>query len=359
MGQLARLIFGLSEREVLLSHRGFIGKNSQEFQEDRWRLEAVGRAFLSGYHAALDEGRDERSLLERLQSLRPSLRGFAYEGAAMGLTILGALRRPWHGGRWVRSFVDGPAAPYTYLAHVGAGWALARLPRLLHRGVYSALDPLLGWLAFDGWGFHQAYFAPEATVRRGERPSSLPNARSSAYPRRAFDQGVGRALWFVAAARPAAVVEAIDSLSEAGASDRGGDLWSGVGLACAYAGGASDDELAWLVARSGEHHAAMAQGVAFAAKARLAADGTTRWLDAATRVVCGVDAVTAADLTDEALVDLAIEDRFDPALEEPAFERWRLRIQQSLQPSLRPGLQRSRSVSSPPLVAPSSSANAA
>ena len=61
------------------------------------------------------------------------------------------------GTRSARSFLAGPGAAHTYMVHVGAGWALAQLRRRVDRAL-ARLDPLLGWLAVDGYGFHQGYF---------------------------------------------------------------------------------------------------------------------------------------------------------------------------------------------------------
>ena len=43
------------------------------------------------------------------------------------------------------------------MMHVGLGWALARLRRSV-TPYLAQLDPLLGWLAVDGYGFHEGYF---------------------------------------------------------------------------------------------------------------------------------------------------------------------------------------------------------
>ena len=59
----------------------------------RRRLDQVGKTFLGGYHTALEQGKPERVAAE-LEGIEPELRGFAYEGAAMGLTLLDSLT-PW------------------------------------------------------------------------------------------------------------------------------------------------------------------------------------------------------------------------------------------------------------------------
>ena len=113
------------------------------------------------------------------------------------------------------------------MMHVGLGWALARLRRSV-TPYLARLDPLLGWLVVDGYGFHEGYFDWPRYIERRAIPSRL-----NGYERRVFDQGLGRSLWFVKGADVAAVASAIDTFPSA----RRDDLWSGVGLACAYAGG--------------------------------------------------------------------------------------------------------------------------
>jgi hypothetical protein len=49
-------------------------------------LERIGRTFLEGYHASLEEDEPGR-LVDRLDGVEPEFRGFAFEGAAMGLAL--------------------------------------------------------------------------------------------------------------------------------------------------------------------------------------------------------------------------------------------------------------------------------
>ena len=280
-------------------------------REIRERLERVGGAFVSGYHQALAEDRPAElgARLAAAEPAEPEYRGFVFEGAAMALTLLDFLL-PWNGGR-LRRFLDGPGAPHTYLVHVGAGWALARAP-LRVRTLVRRLDPLLGWLALDGYGFHQGFFHwPEAVT--GQRvPRSL-----SGYARRGFDQGLGRSLWFVCGAD----VERIPRTIGGFPAERQADLWSGVGLACAYAGGRDRAAILRLRQGAGAHAPALAQGAAFAAKARQRAGNLTLATEGACEVLCGMGPEAAAAITDEAALGLPA----DGAV--PAFEVWRQRIQ--------------------------------
>jgi hypothetical protein len=311
LGKIARRrvrkrLFGLSLDEASFARRGFHAGEPGA----RVRLEQIGYTFLTGYHVALGED-DPRALGVRLDAIESDLRGFGFEGAAMALALLDTLT-PWNSSRWHR-FVSGPAAPHVYMAHVGFGWALARLHRLhptIERPL-ARLDPLLRWLALDGYGFHEGYFYWRRYVHGLEVPRGL-----SGYALNAFDQGLGRSLWFVEGAGVTQIPATIATFP----SSRHADLWSGVGLACAYAGGVDSASIHALGAAARPYESHLAQGVAFAAKARLRAGNPVAHTELACRVLCGLSAEEAAGVTDAALEQLP------PDGEVPAYEVWRRRI---------------------------------
>ena len=150
VGKARRRVFGLSPAEASFTRRGFVTGET----EARRRLEQIGVTFLSGYHAALEET-ELTALVRRLAAVNAESRGFAFEGAAMGLALLDCLT-PWRKDRW-RAFTERFAEPHVYMMHVGLGWALARLRRCVTPH-FARLDPLLRWLVVDGYGFHEGYF---------------------------------------------------------------------------------------------------------------------------------------------------------------------------------------------------------
>jgi hypothetical protein len=311
MGSLTSRLLRIPVEETLVSRRGFQVQDAAVGA----RLETIGQTFLRGYHAALrDPG--GAALARSLHTVDTELRGFAFEGAAMALTLLDHLM-PTNRGRFHR-FLHGEGAPHSYMLHVGAGWAMARLPWLRWRvnSFISTLDPLARWLALDGYGFHQGYFYWPRSVRRQEVPRGV-----AGYARRAFDQGLGRSLWFVEGADAPRIAAAIAAFPPA----RQPDLWSGVGLACAYAGGRDQAHIELLREAAGRYLAQIAQGAAFAAKARAQAGNPAPHTELACGVLCGVSAEAAAGVTDTALLRLPPDDV------EPAYEIWRLRIQKSFQ----------------------------
>jgi len=300
-------VLGLSDGEASFERRRFRSAS----QPARARLERIGQTFLTGYRQALLHPDAER-LGRSLEGVEPEDRGFAFEGAAMALGLLDLLT-PWGSGRLHR-FLQGPGRAHVYLVHVGAGWALARVP--FRRGALLArLDPLLRWLAFDGVGFHEGYFHHRRALERQTRPRWL-----SGYALRAFDQGLGRSLWFVEGAHVPAVAAALARF----APERRADLWSGVGLASAYAGGAEECGLAPLRDAAGAHLAEAAQGAAFAAEARRRAGIPAEHTDRVCRLLCGRSAEEAAAVTEEALAGLPREGAVPP------YETWRQRIQARL-----------------------------
>jgi len=262
LGQARRRFLGLSSTEASFARRGFIARE----EKARQRLEQIGVTFLSGYHAALEESEFE-SLARRLAAINAELRGFAFEGAAMGLALLDCFT-PWRKDRW-HTFTERFAEPHIYMMHVGLGWALARLRRSV-TPYLAQLEPLLGWLAIDGYGFHEGYFSWPRYIERRAIPDRLVG-----YERRVFDQGLGRSIWFVKGADVAAIASAINAFPSA----RRNDLWSGAGLACAYAGGCGWSTVESLRTTAGGHLPALAQGVAFARseERRVGKECRSRW----------------------------------------------------------------------------------
>lgn len=305
VGRWRRKLFAISSEETRPERRGF----AVDDPAMGVRLARVGETFLAGYHAAMEESAAE-PLGRRLDATIPvGWRGFAFEGAAFGLAILDVLT-PWSRSRF-DAFVAGPGARHVYLAYVGLGWTFARLPRRI-APVVDGIDPHYRWLTLDGYGFHQGFFAWPQAVTEQRVPRRL-----SGYPRRGFDQGLGRSLWFVRGGVPEAIAEAIGAFPV----ERRADLWSGVGLAATYAGGVPEAVLARLLELAAGFRDHLAQGAAFAAEARMLADDPTPELELACRTIWGRPAAELAEMTRELGRDLPAG-----SWAEPAYEAWRMRI---------------------------------
>lgn len=306
-GSVRTALFGIAADEAQFAARGFAPAEPRTQQS----LEAIGRSFIAGYNLTLATGRGD-AVMRALSDHPHTLRGFVVEGAAMALALLD-LVTPWPQRRFA-AFVDGPAQPYVYLAYVGAGWALARVSWRFRRRL-GPLDPLLSWLMADGYGFHEGYFHPRRTFERLQRPNGL-----KGYERRAFDQGVGRALWFAKGASIARVREAVQAFP----GDRQPDIWSGLGLAAVYAGGAGPEALPELVDAAGRWRDHLGQGAAFAAAAHLKAGSIPRASDIACGILAGVDGQRAAEIT------LRAQPRADRDASGAHYESWRAAIRTAL-----------------------------
>ncbi|HEY6248713.1 MAG TPA: DUF1702 family protein [Candidatus Angelobacter sp.] len=307
MSRILHRLLRIDSGETEFERRGFICSKASV----RKRLQHVGRTFLQGYHAALQKN-DEEELVQRLHQIETDYQGFAFEGAAMALALLDGLS-PWNRKRFSR-FAAGPGKLHIYMLHVGAGWALARLPWLRRRIEFAVREfhPLLRWLVIDGYGFHEGYFHWQSDLRRKI-------GRLSENARHVFYQGLGRSLWFVNGADARLIAQTIASF----ASQFRGDAWSGIGLGCAYAGGMNRSELEELRWRAAAYGPALAQGAAFAAKARTLAGIPADHTELACTALCGISTEAASTLCDEALHQLN-------SLHPCPYRQWQALLQQTL-----------------------------
>jgi hypothetical protein len=293
-----RRLLLLSRDEASFETRGFAASDPSR----RLALEEAGRAFIDGYNIALSAMR-VANIVEHVGGVSAANRGFTVEGAAMGAAIVDAVQRRGH---LLTELLETFERNFTYLLHVGAGWSFAYLP-WRRRRIMKLLDPIHSWLAFDGLGFRDTYFHA-ARILAGWR------RRGSGYALRAYDQGVGRALWFVAAGstiKAAGLIAGFPALRQS-------DLWSGLGLAMAYAGPVSAGEIKNAYRCAGVHKFSFAQGVAFACEARVLASFVPSHTDVAAHAVSGADARLLAQLARDTRASLP-----GPERDVPQYELWR------------------------------------
>lgn len=313
-GSLRRLVLAPSLSEVTFGERGFPAPATPRTEA----LEAIPQAVVCGFEWGIDSG-DLWDVERRLNMVEPELRGFAYEGVTMAYTIRDAI----HGHR-TRDLLLGPGKQHLFLAYIGIGFAMARLPRRLWRRMLPDLTglpyhPTMSWLAVDGYGFDLAYFHAGRWVDRQDVPAPYPWQGSPEYFPRAVDQGIGRALWFIHGAQPEAVAAAIARF----ARNRQADLWSGVGLAATFAGGTTAAGFATLREVADAYRPELALGTVFAVKGRTYAG----FAPPHTETACGVlaemsldDAVALSDRTESSSRGA------DDLRSAPPYELWRQRI---------------------------------
>ncbi len=267
-------LFGLGDKDMLAVTRHF----ADAAPHVRARLDGVCDAFRAGYNAALAaDGVDD--LLPTLDRVDADRRGWAYEGAGMGIGIR-VLTTP--NSRLYAEYLD-KGDPHHYLIQVGAGWAFGKVP-VRHAALWGQAGNVFHWLAWDGLGFHDAIFHTDRTlVKQAGRPAG-PTHEGATY-----DHGVGRALWFVECAEPARLAKRIATFP----TERRADLWGGVGLAANYACGVEDDVLAAVLEAAGPHAAEVGVGATLAVVARHRADNMTDGAARACRALTGMSAADA------------------------------------------------------------------
>ena len=312
-GFLRRLLFGLSLERLDYLWTLFPGEET----EARQQLRRITYSFVQGYNTALELGHSE-VMVSTVYAIDDDLRGFAYEGIGMAMTLIDYFT-PWNRHR-LQNLLSRSGDSYSDLVHVGAGFAMAVLPG----GVDVFLDqmnPMQRWLAIDGLGCYHGMFLWQRSVQQHSVPKYL-----TGYARRAFDQGLGRSIWFSLSADIAAISHAIDAFPTV----RQPDLWSGIGLACTYAGGSDAAAIESLRTVAGSYTSNLAQGAAIAARMRYRAGNTADHNCLACSILCGMSAEAAAQLADRTFLTLPAKQQEPVNSSEPIYEVWRQRTQSQL-----------------------------
>ena len=314
-GALRRLVLAPSLHDVSFAGRGFPVNPTDATR----RMEAVPKAVILGFEWGIDGGTLD-DLVDRLDSVDPELRGFAYEGATMALTI-----KDTTPGERTKALLDGAGQQHLLLSYIGIGFAMARLPRPLWKKILPDLQPSLfhptmSWLCVDGYGFDLAYFHTTKWVDEQREPEPYPWLGHPGYFNRAVDQGIGRALWFMHGGVPDAVVDAVGRFAER----RQGDLWSGVGLAATFAGGCEPEGLTKLRGLAAQHDTQLGLGSVFAATARVAAQFVPEHSAQALHALTGLT-------PDEAvMLSATTHPEPDEKRDVPHYEAWRAEIRAAL-----------------------------
>ncbi|MEO1296505.1 MAG: DUF1702 family protein [Cyanobacteria bacterium J06636_16] len=312
-GFLRRFIFGLSLERLDYLWTLFPGEESSA----RKQLRQVTYSFVQEYNTALEVG-PSSVLNSTLKAMDPDMQGFACEGIGMALTVID-YTTPWNRYR-LQDFAEGAGKAHSDLVHVGAGFAMAILP-----GGMSAflpkMNPMQRWLSLDGLGCYHGMFNWQSSVERSRIPPYI-----TGYAARAFDQGLGRSIWFGHSADIDAIVDTVKSFE----TKRQFDLWSGIGVASTYAGGTSADDLEKLLKASGSHHQALSQGAAIAARFRARGGNLNQHTDIACRILCGVSAADAAHIAETTRLELSVDVLEAVDVKQPVYEVWRQKLAANL-----------------------------
>lgn len=313
--------------EVMFTTRGFATTDAP----GRDQLEFSAFQLMLGYEFGVEQGGSRHDdLIIRLESVQRDYRGFAYEGAAMGVAVRDAMS-PAKGARLLESFLkgpdfdSGPASKHVFMCYMGIGFALAELPKMLWKRPipdYRKLAdfPAMRWLVMDGYGFHLAYFNHRKYVEQQHVPSGFPGWDPDPYTTRAIDQGIGRAMWFVYGGHVRRYIDAINKFPES----RQPDLWAAAGVAASYAGGVTEEDYKELLKASGPYRAELAQGAVFAMRGRVVSDTLIEHNELASQVLLGCTAHEANAIGERE--NTVMHDLDDSGA---AYERYRQKIMQN------------------------------
>ncbi len=188
---------------------------------------------------------------------------------------------------------------------VGAGFAVGRLPwgRLLWPAYARRLDPLVAWCLADGYGFYEGLLRSRRYLAgAAPAPSGL-----AAWARKLFDSGLGRSLWWSQAAEPRRIARVIDGFPP----PRQPEMWCGIGVAAACAGGGPDGSLAELWDLAGWHLPDLQSGVPIAAVMRHKGGNPSPVTDRACGLLLGSDTAAASRWLMDTLGEVVKDESID------------------------------------------------
>ena len=210
-------------------------------------IETVVSTFQKGRSLSEQElGLDE--LISKLNQFESRYRSVAFEGASMGVALQNSMKT------W-RTYAK-TSLKHATQVHIGLGWAIAE-QELDLASTLSQIEPDLQVKVLDGFGYWHGLFRRRLTIRT----QSIPENITSEY-QAGFDQGVGRAIWYISKGEVQKVVNIIDHFSE----NRRANLWQGIGVASTYVGGCTNELITELKSVAGEFKLNFEKGIEAAEK---------------------------------------------------------------------------------------------
>jgi enediyne biosynthesis protein E3 len=251
--------------------------------EVQTKMERIQKLFLGTQHSI--QGQPElEDLLASLDQEDPEFRSVAYESASMELAF-NDLSKGTELEGW-KFFYYRAKKRHSFHLDIGLGWAFAKA-QVFPSSNLGELHPINRWMVFDGMGYYHGLFKGRRTVRKHLVPEGIEGRDLQGY-----NQGIGRRLWYIAKGE----VKEVTSLIQAFPSSRHSDLWRGVGIACAYVGGSTQENLELLLAASGEFKQQLSVGIALAALSRSASGSVTNDIERACQVICEMTVAEIIDL---------------------------------------------------------------
>jgi enediyne biosynthesis protein E3 len=220
------------------------------------------------------ESKNTTDCIHYLEKTNLEFRSVAYEGASMALALKALSENDYSLKDW-NSFLSNSKNQAGNI-HIGLGWAIAESkPNDL--SFLNSIHPMMLFRVWDGCGYYDGIFRQRQTIKNQIRQEYNIKADGNAY-----DEGIGRSIWYHCKGNVPRVVEMIHSFS----SDRFADLWRGIGIASVYVGGNREQDLEQLFLSSEKYSLQLAIGAAMVAKARLQTKTITTDVELACKSWC-------------------------------------------------------------------------
>lgn len=234
-------------------------------------VDQISSTFLDGYDAALHTDLDR--LTKQLEGLSFTEKSVATEGVYTALATSDLSKQ--NNLEQVNRFSQGTDIKNA-VRYQGIGYALSHLnidPSVSEKH----MNEFWGWQTMEAYGFHESYFKWPLTIEKLTLPANI-----SGLAARAFDQGMGRAIWILCVAEPNLIGQMIDRFPP----QRRNDLWSGAGIMTGFWGLVDERDLKLLLRKSKKNYASLQQGVAFSAWIRQENKEPKDFTDGACRLIC-------------------------------------------------------------------------
>lgn len=205
-------------------------------------IETIVATFQKGRELA-ESGISTDALINELNKFEIRYRSVAFEGASMGVALTSDFEN------W-KAYAKASEKHATQV-HIGLGWAIAEKQQDLTSTLFL-VEAEMRVKVLDGFGYWNGLFQRRATIRTQQIPENIiPEFQAG------FDQGVGRAIWYITKGEVDKVSNIINHFSK----DRRAKLWQGIGVALTYVGGCSDELIAQLKTASGEFKMNLEKGI--------------------------------------------------------------------------------------------------
>lgn len=166
-----------------------------------------------------------------------------------------------------------------HIASLGLGVGHVMSALQVDADITQALsEHYLGWMAMDAYGMHEGYFRWFDSVHKMKMPEGLPPLAQEA-----FDQGLGRGLWFIAGGDSDTILNLVNSFPIA----RRFSMWRGIGLNVGFWGAFDEKQIRQLYKASGKFLPYFQQGVVQAVAMRCDIDEVEDHTRAGSEIVCG------------------------------------------------------------------------